>query len=348
MKPSRFGLASAASLLIAASAILAAAAGSIAVSLPSPSPSPVASPSGPVATPQSVEIPWDYGPGTFNFPAPTSGLADLGSYRSTLTESFTGTDQGQPSQWSNGYEMVVGGRTSRQLTVTGTEPVYRAELDGAAYQQLDGGACTAGTIYQPNSLAVRWEPASFLSGVTGAVEVGPDTVNGVAATHYTFDERAFGPLPPAKSKGDMWIASDGDYIVRYLVSTAGTADYFGEGTEGTLSLDYELTEANVPLAIDLPVECSGIAVDAPLTADAVNVVRVPGVVSYTTASAPKDVAAFYEGALPALGWHLTADPSIFKKLMFLKFTRDDAQLQVVLVPSDAGTSVRLIQTAAAN
>ena len=111
---------------------------------------------------------------------------------------------------------------ARQLTLSttsdGAQPdqVYRAEAGGVAYERRGEDACTAAAVYEPDSLAVRWEPASFLAGVRAAEEAGAETVNDVAAVHYTFDERAFGSLPPADSTGEMWVAADGAYVVRYL------------------------------------------------------------------------------------------------------------------------------------
>jgi hypothetical protein len=273
-------------------------------------------------------------------------LADLGSYRSTLKVSFDGTDQGQSAQWSNGYEAFVRDHAERQLTVTGVDPAYRAEVNGIAYEQPAGAACSSGAIYEPDGLATRWEPAGFLPGVVGAVEVGAETVNGVAATHYTFDERAFGPLPPSHSTGELWVAPGGNYIARYLLTTAGTADYFGEGSAGTLTMAYNVTDVNAPLTIDLPADCSQGVVDAPLMPDATDVVRMPGVVTYSTASIPSDVAKFYQQAMPAQEWHLTADPSTYKKLTYLTFVRDEQQLSILLAPAGHGTSVRLIEAPA--
>ncbi len=47
---------------------------------------------------------------------------------------------------------------------------------------------------------------------------------------------AFGQFCLAQSTGEMWVASDGGYIVKYLVTTKGDANYFGEGIDGTLRL----------------------------------------------------------------------------------------------------------------
>ena len=160
-----------------------------------------------------------------------------------------------------------------------------------------------------DSLAERLEPAGFLTGVIGAEAAGSETVNG-AADHYTFDERALGQLGLAKSTGELWVASNGGYIVRYKVATKGTAVYFGEGIEGTLTWDYELTGVNQPVAVELPKGCPAGMVNAPLLPGATAVRRVPGLLSYSTSTGLAAAAAFYQKQIPLLGWKLTGDPDV--------------------------------------
>ena len=70
--------------------------------------------------------------------------------------------------------------------------VFMAEMDSADYQVNGTGSCSALAIEQGNSLGDRLEPVSFLHYVVGANEAGSETVNGVAANHYKFDESALG------------------------------------------------------------------------------------------------------------------------------------------------------------
>ena len=208
------------------------------------------------------EIEWDYGPGTFQLPDTAAGLSDLSSYTATLTLEFDGTNGGQPEQWSSTYVMVATGEPeARQLTIASTgaaaapDPVYMAEVGGVAFERSGAGECTA-TELRENGLAALWEPAALLGGsVTGAVDAGDDPVSGVAAHHYTFDERAFGPLAPSESTGELWVAADGGYLVRYVVTTKAAQEYFGEGVEGTVTWNYELTDVNEPLTVVVPDDC---------------------------------------------------------------------------------------------
>ena len=53
----------------------------------------------------------------------------------------------------------------------------------------------------------------------------------------------------------MWVAANGGYVVKYVLTTSHDPDYFGEGVEGELSWDYELTNVNQPVTMELPADC---------------------------------------------------------------------------------------------
>ncbi len=303
------------------------------------------------ATPESgaasFESNVEFGTGPFNFPDTKAGLTDLSSYKATLTLTFDGTEAGQPQHWSKAYVMLAAkDPAAHQLTIekTGdnTDLVFMAEMDGAAYERRGENACTANVIEEGNSLTGRLEPAGFLNGVIGAEEAGGETVNDVTANHYTFDERAFGQLGLAKSTGDMWVSPEGGYIVKYLVTTEGNADYFGEGIEGTLTWDYELTDVNQPVTFALPADCPAGMVDAPLLPDASNVLNMPGILTYDTASSLADAAAFYQEQIPNLGWTLTGEPAMTDTTALLSFTQGDQEMTVSVSTVDTGTIVHIV------
>lgn len=303
------------------------------------------------AEPEEILVEGDlvFGPGAFNLLDPTAGLSGLLSYKATLRLTFDGTEVGQPSQWSKTYAMLVTSTpTTRQLTIEATgqvsdsEPVFMAEFAGTAYTQRGENVCNATVIDPENLLAQQMEPAGFLIGVIGAEDASNDTINGLAVSHYLFDERALGLLDIAKSTGEIWIASDGDYVVKYILTTTGDADYFGEGIEGTVTWDYELTDVNQAIALELPKDCPAGMIDAPLLPDATDVQNMPGLLSYTTASSAIEVAAFYQHRLPTLGWQPTADPSISATAALMEFTQDNQLLSVIITAGEAGTTVHIL------
>ena len=293
-----------------------------------------------------------FGPGTLTFPDTKAGLVNVASYQAALTLSFVGTLNGQAQKWSKTYVMLAAKQpAARQLTLVNTgdlsnlDPVFMAEADGTSYERRGKNACGATVIDPANSLAARMEPAGFLTGVIGAVEAGSETVNDVAAHHYTFDERAFGQVGVAKSTGELWVASDGGYIVRYKVATVGNADYFGKGIQGTLNWDYELTGVNQPVAIELPKDCPSGMMDAPLLLDATEVVRLPGVLSYSTVTRVGQAAAFYQKQIPLLGGKFLGNPTSTDTLVLLDYTQGTKTLTVVIRAGQGGTTVRIVEGA---
>lgn len=294
-----------------------------------------------------------FGSGPFNLPDPKVGLSDLSSYSATLTMSFSGTQDGQAQQWSRKYVMLAAREPAlRQLTLVdagssgAAQSVYMAELDGADYEVQGQNACTASAVKEGNSLGDVGEPAGYLPYVLGANEAGNSTVNNVPAKHYAFDQLALGQQDLTQSTGELWVASDGGYVVKYLLTTQAKADYFGAGTEGTLTWDYELTGIGKPVTIKLPASCPGGMVNAPLLPGASNVVTIPGALSYDTSTSLTDAAAFYQKEIPTLGWTLQNTAAVQATKAFMDF-RQGGQDMTVFITAKAGvTTVNIMLTRA--
>ncbi len=299
---------------------------------------------------QTFEADVTFGSGPVNYPDAKAGLSALSSYKATLTISFDGTNAGQPYQWSKTYVMLTTNEpAARQLTIekTGDLPdlaqVFMAETEGASYERRGENSCLANAIVEGDTLAERMEPAGFLNGVIGAENAGAETVDDVAANHYTFDQRAFGLTEDfVQSTGEMWVATDGGYVLKYLLTTKGNADYFGEGIEGTLSWDYQLSDINQPVPFTLPDDCPPGLVNAPQLPDATNVQSFPGVLTYDTVTSLADIAAFYQEQLPTLGWALTGEPNITDTSVFLDFTQGDKTMTVIATTDAEVTTIHIL------
>jgi hypothetical protein len=296
------------------------------------------------ATPASV----DFGPGPFNLMDPTIGLIDLSSYKATLVMSYQGTQSGQPTQWSHTYVMLVSRENSAaqiSFEAAGGDPApfLKTEINKVDYSIDADKNCAASPIEPGNSLSAEWEPAGFLSALIGAEAAGSEISNGVASYKYTFDERALGEPGFTQSTGQIWVAADKGYVVRYQLTTTAGADYFGDGNEGTLTSEYNLTDVNQPVSIALPASCpDGALVDAPLMPSAQGVLRFPGVTIYSTAGSIQEVLTFYQEQLPSLGWESAGDPVVDEAMGTAVFTKGDQQLTVIVTPSGNLVEVRLV------
>jgi len=314
-----------------------------------------AAPAGPTPTAAAIDpgpIEIVVGPGPFILPDASVGLDALTSYNATLTIAFDGQQAGQPLQWSQTYTLRVAPDAARQVTVDRSgDPaaaLFLAEVAGVAYERRGEQACTATALEADASLIDRFLPAAFLTPVIGADEAGSETVNGLAALHYTFDERALGQANLTQSTGEVWVAADGGYVVKYLTSNVGAAEFFGEGLAGTLTFDYALTSPADPeaaaavLSGSLPADCPPGFVPAQPLPDAANLVNLPGLLSFDTATSLEEAAAFYQAQLSAAGWTPLNDPIIAPTSQLLDFAQGDLQLTVILTSAPEGAAVRIV------
>jgi hypothetical protein len=290
-----------------------------------------------------------FGPGTLIYTDTQAGLAELSSYQAELTVTFAGTRDGQAEQWSKTYVMLAtNDPPARQWTIEATglpsnpSALFLAELAGTDYERRGEEACTATVIAEGRSLAARLEPASLLTAVVGAEEVGAETINEVTAVHYTFDQRALGQDGLTQSIGELWVAAGGSPVIKYTLASQGSSDYFGEGVEGTLTLDYELTGINQPVSMKLPEDCPPGLVGAPMLADAANVVNVPGTLAYDTATSLAEASAFYQQQLPGLGWEPDGQPDVAATATVLNYKQGDQQLTVILATNGDLTTVNVV------
>jgi hypothetical protein len=236
---------------------------------------------------------------------------------------------------------------ARQWTIEQTadasaaEVIFTAEIDGLDYEKIGEGSCIANVTQPDDRLSDSLELASLLSGVIGAEEAGTETVNQIETNHYTFDQHALGQEEITQSTGELWVASDGEYIVKYVLTSIGNADFFGEGVEGTLSFDYELSDINLPIEIILPEDCPPGLVNTPMLQDASNVENFPGLQTYDSSASIADAAAFYEAQLPPLGWTAQGDPLISDTTAVLLYTKGEQAMVINIEAADQASQVTI-------
>jgi hypothetical protein len=294
-------------------------------------------------------VPLEFGGGPFNLTDTTVGLAELSSYTASLRVAFDGSEAGQASQWATVLTLHRG-TDPLALEVTFQRPdedaprLYLAELAGAAYERRDGGPCTAALADPTAGLADQYQPALAISPLVGADEAGTETVNAIAASHYTFDERALGFAGFSESTGDVWIAADGGYVVRYRLTTRAGPEYFGREAQGTMTWEYELSGVNEPVEIAVPEDCPAGLIDVPMPPDATNLRSLPGFLAFETALPPSETGAFYRDSLAGLGWELAKTAMITETAALLNFSQAGSSLTVSVTGVPDGSAVRIVQT----
>jgi hypothetical protein len=285
------------------------------------------------------------GPGTFFLDDPRVGLADLSGYTATLTRSFEGSVSGESQQWSETYVLLRdNGSAASQLSYSisgdiAADPVFFAEVGQNSYEKSGAAACSASEIDSEISSIERIDPAGLLSVLLGAEEGSQEEVNGVLANHYTFDERALGKADLEDSSGEILVATDGGYILKYTLTTAGADAAFGEGIEGTMTWNYALTEINTTVLPSLPEGCQ---LNAPLLADATNVLHTPYWLAYSTSTSIADATAFYQNQLPSIGWTPSSGPFSTEENTFMEFAQGDQTIGVFISVGETGTDVNIV------
>ena len=292
------------------------------------------------------------GSGDFILADPRVGLDSLTSYRGTLTVSFDGTAAGKPVKWSSTSVLArISDPASALLTIERTgdleavDPDLVAEAAGSTFQRDAGGGCASTDLDPDVSLLDPLEPAAQLAGVVGGESIGGKDIDGTPASGYRFDQRAVGQDGIATTTGEVWTAVDGGYVMAYTMSATAGAELFGDGVEGTMSWEYALSDVNASVTVDIPPECGAALLNAPLLADATNVVRFDTGIRFDTSSSPADVVAFYQQQSTAVGWVAEGEPSSDAQRGTVEFTAGDALITVIALASDSGSNVLIVSGA---
>ena len=281
---------------------------------------------------------------------PTLGLEDLPTYRASLAYSFAGTQGGEPSNWSQTYSMTSVKDPETRLmeySETGFDPEWTAYPALSGFQDnivytrtASTDRCTAsyaGTGYDTSWLV---EPASKLLKVNKLTGKGEEEiVAGIQTRKYDLDASAVTDISPAEGSGAVWLAEEGDYIVKYILELTGNEELFGEGMTGTLKWEYQLELLDPSDGSILPVDCPLPLPDLPMMGDASDVIDYPGYLDYTTGSSSDEVIALYRGVLPGDGYSEVGETVISEASSHISFASDK---QEILIYLESGNLTRVM------
>jgi hypothetical protein len=279
---------------------------------------------------------------------PQVGLDGLDDYTATLTVSFKGTQAGKPVDLTDTYVQTKWPKLAAQFTSIDVMD------DSGAHQVILSGAVGEAQYYQadPNSpCTVNWGatadgpanfmPASLLPSVTTARLADEQTLDGIATQHYTFDAASLGLPSDASASGETWIATQGGYVVKYVLDINGADSVFGTGVTGTQHMEYTLSQVGAQAQVVYPVGCEPVLSDMPAMEDASDLTRLPGLLDYSTNAAQTDIFAFYQDKLTAMGWQKDSDDGIGSDSASMTFTRSDSSVDVTVAVEVEGSSQRV-------
>ncbi len=299
-------------------------------------------------------------------------LDQLSSYRVFFSMDFDGTSGGQPSQ---GYiEMIL------ESTKDPKALHLDMEMEGSTVEQLGGSNNLEfydvdGTMYIYNdAMGGQWistpsgDDDTFQQGFfnpgedlelpqTAVCDSAAEDINGISATHCSFteddvesDEATYENLT-----GDVWVAEDGGYIVKFELTAEGYQSVSQEQGSlfdfGDVSFAYELSDVDGDFTIMPPDEAldapsfdfgggggeEEAAPEFPVLDDAEEVFSVAGITTYYTNSDVATAVDFYRQALPAEGWTEDAEGAFVDETTgLLTFEKEGATLTITLNQEDDG------------
>ena len=240
---------------------------------------------------------------------PAIGLDQLSGYKASLKQDLTGTLDGQLYERHIDYELSKqpsSGAFDYSNTVSGTDTrsfsLRLISLDGAFYQWEQSQSDCQGSIAQPSTIPVT-EPASLLLPITKADLVGKETINGIESSHYTFDRSSLIIAKGSeKVTGELWIAEDGGYVIKYLLNVAMPEKITGKDLEISQSWMYQLELVDQTDAVSLPAGCRPVPVEITPLEGSKNIAYGSGSLTFETSTKASEVVNFYLDQLSTLGW----------------------------------------------
>ena len=274
------------------------------------------------------------------------GLQELDSYRSHMRMVFEGSEGDEDEQWGLEMDMeYVREPFAQRIVIQGgnvgiveggsMESVQIGDQQYAVF----GDQCITSSNDDGGAMdAELFELDDMMGGLDNASRVMPDeTVNGILCRHYEFDETAIAWTVLTEASGEVWIAVDGDYVVKYTMVAEGQDP--ASQQQGHVEWEYEVSDVNVPISIEPPAGCADAGSEFPIMPDATSMNTFGGMVSYQSASTFDDVVAFYQDQMAAEGWTNTGDGLISAGTAMLNFTRDGDSAAVTITGADGTVSV---------
>lgn len=236
--------------------------------------------------------------------------------------------------------------------MAGSEKIEMAQVDDTSYMVIPEMGCittSGGDLLDENPFTSMMQPDQFLNDLGNTKYEGDETINGIPTRHYSFDKLAMTGTDLSEideADGHVYIAKDGDFLVRMVLDATGKIDLFDEGLteDGQMHIEINLTDVDVPVEAAIPEACAaedgsvgGVNSEFPLLEDASEVTSFAGVLSYQTALPVEDVLAFYDDALAAEGWVKDeAGSFVASGNALVSYARDGVTLSVTISPNEAG------------
>ena len=249
---------------------------------------------------------------------------------------YSGTGEGGDPGKQSGFESYQIGTTTFMMSEKEGKPAcfVMSSADNKLNQEV---------IYKPSDLLGNLSNAKLVSK-------GEDT-NGVKADHYTASQSEggggiFGVL--LIEKGDVWLAQDGGYVVKYVGAGSGKGNTVASAgmKEATYTWTYDVTDVNALKDFVLPPECVAArpANDLPVLPGATDQGQVGPMTNYKVKGTVKEVADKITKALTDSGWAAAEGSGQADDSAFMNFTKGKRKLAVIVGKDGEDVSVLMTDT----
>lgn len=311
-------------------------------------------------------------PAVLNLAKVSDTLQDVSSYRLQMAYEFegTGADGSATVQSLTGEIAYISDPAANSIYLTmdgfmpgmtGPQEVSIVQTGDQVYSLTPGVPCVAVSSDQfgdlSGSFAQLANPDTFLGSLQGAELAGSEEVNGVEALHYTFDEssvtQASGQFETLN--GDIYIAKEGNYVVRLVME--GTAQMPGATglQNGTLRLTLDVLDVNQSFEITPPEGCEdALNIDTsdtggdttasgyPTLDDAFETTSFQDILTYKTNKSFDEVVQFYRDQMTAGGWTSDGNDIVVSGSAVLQYTHSDGRKLIITVTDDPSSDAQLV------
>ncbi len=284
-------------------------------------------------------------------------LNKLKSYREHVVYAFSSKDEkGNPTNSSlDLLQEVIVATKDQHIKMTNLDAASTSDATkkAQAYETFQvggsmyiynntGGSDSSCTSFststsQASDPTAMFKPNDFLGNLQNAKLIAKgEMVNGIMTDHYQASDKDFGMAVFTSAKGEIWVAQDGNWVVKYVGEASGKSAMFGNASEGSIKWEYNIEEANKLAKIVLPAECAASkpADDIPVPE---NTTEKGNLGSMITFKSPDDVSAittFYRTKLTAQGWK-EAEGGLEG---MMSFTKESRSLTILISKEDGGGS----------
>jgi hypothetical protein len=165
--------------------------------------------------------------------------------------------------------------------------------------------------------------------------IGDDVIAGRTTSHLSLRQPEFAGWQDVEV--DVWKDVETGETLRYDLHLIGVDPLFDAG-RGALSGQFVMDEIG-PQTIE-PI--TGCEINLPLPSNAVQIVSMPGLISFQSTSTTEEAVAFFERALTEEGWVATHEPETGVDAVLLSFRRKGQTLDINIETIEEGVHVELL------